>query len=112
MKYPRSSGKPKRRKLLVVRRIVGSSMEPTFRAGQLVLASGFAKPRDGDVVIFQHDGLEKIKRLQHTTNGTIYVVGDNAAGSTDSRAFGALPETVIIATVVWPRRRTMKPTTK
>ena len=87
-------------------------MEPTIRVGQIVLASDLMKPREGDVVILHHDGLEKIKRLQRIDNGSVYVVGDNEAASTDSRAFGALPETVIIATVVWPRRRTMKPTAK
>ena len=83
-------------------------MEPTFKAGQIVLASGLAKPREGDVVIVQHDGLEKIKRLRRIDNGIVYVVGDNAAASTDSRTFGSLPKAAIIATVLWPRRRTMK----
>lgn len=97
-----------RRKLLIIRRVVGSSMEPTLKDGRIVLASGILKLRERDVVVLEHSGLEKIKRISSIEGGLVFVAGDNPAKSTDSRQFGPLQSKVIIGTVIWPRRRTMK----
>jgi len=78
-------------------------MEPTLRAGQLVMAR---RPRDvkvGDVVIIRHDGLEKIKRVRSLRDSQIYVLGDQPAYSTDSRHFGWLAEDSVIGRVWWPK---------
>jgi type IV secretory pathway protease TraF len=78
-------------------------MEPTFKAGKIVIASSLWAPREHNVVVLRHGGLEKIKRIRQLKDGKIFVVGDNVAVSTDSRSFGWLPATDIVATVVWPR---------
>ena len=83
-------------------------MEPTFKAGTIIIASGLRTPQEQDTVVINHDGLEKIKRLEKLESGKVFVVGDNAAASTDSRQFGWLDEAAIIAKVIWPRRRTIK----
>jgi type IV secretory pathway protease TraF len=49
-----------------------------------------------------HDGLEKIKRIEKQQGDLIYLLGDNAGASTDSRDFGWVQAKFIIAKVVWP----------
>lgn len=98
------SGKPKKPSLLLVRRVVGLSMQPTLRPGQIIVATSLKRPMPGDVVVFEHQGFEKIKRLEKINGSEMFVAGDNPAQSTDSRQFGVLPITVVRAVVVWPRR--------
>lgn len=80
-------------------------MTPTLRAGQIVIATGwFSYVRPGDVIIISHHGIEKIKRVSDVDSQKgVYVLGDNAAGSTDSRTFGWLDPSEIIGRVIWPR---------
>jgi len=87
----------------LVRRVAGDSMAPTLAAGQLVVAVGPATPCVGQVVILLHDGLEKIKRVQQVRPGQIFVVGDHAAHSTDSRTFGWVDIAQVRGRVIWPR---------
>lgn len=78
-------------------------MAPTLRAGQLVIGRQTRELRPGDVVIVSHDGLEKIKRIEKQQGDLIYLLGDNAPTSTDSRDFGWLPAKCIVAKIVWPK---------
>lgn len=90
--------------MLLVRRVVGRSMVPTLRPGQIVIASKLIpRLRTGCVVIIQHNGLEKIKRVVKVRDDQFFVQGDNFVDSTDSRHFGWLPKNYAIARVVWPR---------
>jgi nickel-type superoxide dismutase maturation protease len=89
--------------LIYLRRVVGMSMWPTLRPDQLVIAWRWGVLRPGALVIIRHGGLEKIKRLQQLTATTIFVLGDNPDVSTDSRNFGWLPRSAVVAKVVWPR---------
>jgi signal peptidase I len=73
-------------------RIEGNSMEPTYRSGDYVLVcqAGFS-PKKGDVVVLQRPGARKlIKRVDRIGPEGIFVIGDNASMSTDSREFGAI----------------------
>ncbi len=109
MKLPKFSGLPRRlRHTIVVRRVSGASMVPTLRPQQIVVATALNRQYGvGDIVIFRHDGLDKIKRISDLrTLGPIYeiyVIGDNYEASTDSRQFGWLLGTTILGRVVWPR---------
>lgn len=90
--------------ILFIRKIVGDSMQPKFRPDAVVWASGFFRRlHAGDVVILEHDGLEKIKRVEAVQDGELFVLGDNADASTDSRSFGWLPLNSVRAKVIWPR---------
>lgn len=104
MKSLKSSGKPRRPEVFVIRRVAGDSMLPLLRPGRIVIGRSWFKTLGaGDVVIVQHDGLEKIKRIQRIRDGQLFLVGDNQAQSRDSRSFGWLPISVVRAKVVWPR---------
>lgn len=78
-------------------------MVPTLHAGQLVIGRRTNDLRPGDVVIVSHDGLEKIKRIERQQGDLIYLLGDNANASTDSRNFGWVQGKTIVAKVVWPK---------
>lgn len=69
-----------------------------------MVASGWFKDlRPHDVIIIAHDGIEKIKRVEHVRAQEVYVLGDNAVASTDSRDFGWLPTESVRGKVLWPR---------
>ncbi len=79
-------------------------MVPTLRPGQIVLA--YASPKKvkpGSVIILEHQGLEKIKRVEKLEAGKLFVVGDNLSQSTDSRQFGWLDARQIRGRIIWPR---------
>jgi hypothetical protein len=57
----------------------------------------------GDVIIFNHDGKEKIKRIDDVIDDKVYVLGDFEDESTDSRHFGWIPITDVQARVIHPK---------
>lgn len=85
-----------RRRLL---RIVGSSMAPGLRSGDLAWWEPFRAPSlappVGSVVLARHPyrrDLRMVKRVARVdADGGIYLLGDSPDESTDSRHFGALP---------------------
>lgn len=79
-------------------------MLPLCKPGHILLAvRDEREPKEGDVVLIHHGGLEKVKRLTYMKEGRVYVEGDNQTRSTDSRSFGWLHQSAITARVVWPR---------
>lgn len=91
--------------MLLLRRVVGDSMLPALAADKLVVALRSHRYRPGDVVILNHNNLEKIKRIAKVSDGQVFVLGDNPSHSTDSRSFGWLPLSAIMAKVIWPKTR-------
>lgn len=91
------------KKKFIVRQVQGDSMLPALHDGQLVVGRQTHELRPGDVVIVSHDGLEKIKRIERQQGNLLYLLGDNAGASTDSRDFGWVQAQAIVAKVVWPR---------
>lgn len=76
---------------LMLRRIVGESMAPTLMHGRLVLCwRWFVRLKPRDVVVIEHEGMEKIKRILYIRDGKLFAAGDNPAKSKDSRHFGWL----------------------
>ena len=97
--------------MLSIRRVVGDSMLPTLRPGTVVIALRWRRVRQGDVVIIRHEGIDKIKRVHKLRPGSVYVLGDNAAASTDSRHHGWLPNNAVVGIVLLPRLRNSYTTT-
>ncbi|MBC7581933.1 S26 family signal peptidase [Aeromicrobium sp.] len=110
MRSRKYSGPRRNRRLapapVVLRRVNGNSMLPTLADGQLVVARQTRDLTVGDVVIVTHDGLEKIKRIEHHEGDLVYLLGDNPSESTDSRTLGWLPAKTISAKVIWPKLTT------
>lgn len=89
---------------ILVRRVVGHSMVPILPPKTLVFGwRYFGRIKPGQVVVVEHEGLEKIKRIDQVEKGRVYVLGDHPETSTDSRHFGWLPQDMVKAVVVWPR---------
>jgi hypothetical protein len=84
-------------------------MAPTLRDGDAVLARrGGRAPRPGDVVLArfrQRPELLVIKRAVRPEAGGWWVQGDNAAGTDDSRRYGAADVVARVVLQWWPRLR-------
>lgn len=89
---------------VVIRRVMGHSMVPILPPRTLVFGwRYFWRVKPGQVVVIEHDGIEKIKRIDQIEAEKIYVLGEHPEESTDSRHFGWLPQDTIKAVIVWPR---------
>ena len=99
--------------------VVGSSMEPTLRGGDRVLVDLWTyrqrPPRRGEVVVVRPDPASSalVKRVTRIVPGppghdaSLWLVGDNARDSLDSRQLGAIERDRIVGRVVlrlWPPR--------
>lgn len=92
--------------LFIVRRVAGRSMLPVLRPGTIVVAvpaPGNVQP--GQVVIFRHDGREKIKRIIRIEENSLWLEGDNPDESTDSRQFGIVKTRMVRGRVIFPATR-------
>lgn len=87
--------------------IKGTSMFPTLKAGEVVLASPlpylFIKPNVNDIVVCLNpqDKHVIIKRIQAIKEKRFFVVGDNYKESTDSRSFGYIARKDIIGKIIY-----------
>jgi hypothetical protein len=86
-------------------------MEPTLRAGDLLLVRWGARPRVGRLALVALPGGRplSVKRLTRREPEGWWVERDNPAAGVDSWAVGALPEEAVLAVVLarlprWPRR--------
>ena len=93
----------RRRRRFTVR---GRSMWPVLQDGDGILAAPLRRgePTPGDIVVFKRpdrDDLWLIKRVEAVLDdGSLVVVGENPAWSTDSRAFGPVPRDRVYGRVV------------
>ena len=78
-------------------------MLPTLKDGDVVLLDHKAKPAAGDIVLANHPFKKSVKILKRVSGfdakGDLILTGDNAAESTDSRSFGAVPLKYLIGKV-------------
>ena len=88
---------------IIVRKISGHSMMPVLPPGTYIWgAKYFRNLHAGDTVIFVHENREKVKRIHDIKGKEIYVLGDHPEASKDSRHFGWLPISSVLAKVIWP----------
>jgi nickel-type superoxide dismutase maturation protease len=90
--------------------VTGPSMAPALHHGDqlLVWLRRPRAPHQGALVLVRlPDGPVAVKRLTRVEpDGRVWVEGDNALASTDSRAWGALPPEAVVGRVLlrlWPR---------
>ncbi|MGH3767710.1 MAG: S26 family signal peptidase [Pseudonocardiaceae bacterium] len=103
MRGNRLVGWPWRRAL-----VRGPSMSPTLVDGDLVLISLRARPRPGAVVLVRWErrpGQLSVKRAVGRHGDGWWVLGDNPAGSTDSRHLGAAKPIGVVLARLWPAPR-------
>lgn len=70
-------------------------MEPTLTEGRLVWVNHWAyffqKPKIGDVVVFDWQGKNFVKRITEKDNNGYFLSGDKKEDSLDSRKLGLIP---------------------
>jgi len=96
-------------RLAVVR---GPSMSPTLSDGDVLLVSRRARPRPGAVVLVrwaQQPGRLSVKRAVGRHGEGWWVLGDNPAGSTDSRQLGTAYPTAVALTRLYPKPHWLPP---
>jgi signal peptidase I len=80
-------------------RIIGPSMEPTLRNGQIWCASR-GRVRPGQLIVFMEPGrpsLLTVKRAASRNPDGWWVAGDNQDMSRDSRDYGPILDSEILA---------------
>lgn len=80
-------------------------MSPTLTKGRVAVFRRKKSYKHGEIVLIYHAGLEKIKRIAKISGDNVYLIGDNAAHSTDSRHFGAVPKNSIRGAAILLRKR-------
>jgi phage repressor protein C with HTH and peptisase S24 domain len=62
----------------------------------------FNRLKVGQIVIFVHDGKERIKRIDKIKDDKLFLISDNASAGKDSRHFGWIALGQVKARVIWP----------
>jgi nickel-type superoxide dismutase maturation protease len=85
--------------------VAGRSMAPALRPGDRLVVARRRAVRPGDVVAAtdpRGSGQPIVKRVAGVAaDGSVWLLGDNADASTDSRVFGAVPPDLVWGRVVW-----------
>jgi type IV secretory pathway protease TraF len=78
-------------------------MLPTLPPGTNVVGlRWFRTLKPGQVIVFKRNGRELIKRIDKTDARRLFVLGDYAQASTDSRDYGPIDEDTVLGVVIWP----------
>lgn len=72
-------------------RVRGESMLPTYQDGNVLIGLRWFTPKIGQVVVAKTADRHVIKRIKRMSPGQVWLEGDNAAASTDSRKHGLYP---------------------
>lgn len=87
-------------------------MAPALREGDVVLVRWGAPPRAGAVVVASFPdapGVLVVKRVDRLDRDGVWLVGDNAGASDDSRGRGAVPLDAVRGRVLFRWRRADQP---
>ncbi len=74
--------------------VSGPSMRPTLEPGDRLLVVRTARPLRGELAVVadpRDPARSLVKRVAESRPGSVTLVGDNPASSTDSREFGPVP---------------------
>ncbi|MBW7998414.1 MAG: helix-turn-helix transcriptional regulator [Candidatus Glassbacteria bacterium] len=91
---------------LVMVKVRGESMHPTFYPGDEVLVDMSAPvPIDDGIYAIRQDHTLKIKRIQHFQGGRIKIISDNPAYESILLALDEAVDFALIGRVIWGARR-------
>lgn len=76
-------------------------MRPVLSSGQMIVCWTSQIVHKGDVVVARQDQREIVKRVQNVQRNVVWLVGDNAPHSTDSRDFGWIDKSAILGVMVF-----------
>ncbi len=79
----------------------GPSMIPALAPGEQVLARRAVRIRTGAVVVVRRPHGYDVKRIARVSGDEVWVEGDNREVSTDSRTYGAVRTSDVVAEVRW-----------
>lgn len=94
---------PRKKRRLGTVAVAGDSMAPTFLAGDWLLVMWGGSFRDGQAVLVEREnqpGVFLVKRVHGLDDGRYWVEGDNKEESTDSRHWGSIEGSEIVASVL------------
>jgi phage repressor protein C with HTH and peptisase S24 domain len=74
-------------------------MQPTYAPGDVLVGLRWFRARPGQVVVARHER-PLIKRVKSVSGRSIWLEGDNAAASTDSRQFGPVARRQLEAKII------------
>jgi nickel-type superoxide dismutase maturation protease len=93
--------------MLKLIKITGDSLTPEYNPGDYVITTALSfvlrALRSGDTVVFKHPVYgTMVKQVQSidSKTGELFVIGTHPQ-STDSRSFGAIPQSWLIGKVLW-----------
>lgn len=87
-------------------RVSGDSMEPTLRAGDVILIDHrMQRPDREGIYIIRMDGMLLVKRVQALPGGVLQITSDNPAFSPWQLRQAEMEGVAIIGRVVWAGRR-------
>ena len=81
--------------------VEGLSMVPAYAPGDRVVVKYDASYEIGDVVLVDFKNRIDIKRVKSISGDQVFIEGDNTAVSVDSRQYGPVKKTRIIAKVIY-----------
>lgn len=76
-------------------------MVPAYAPGERVIVKYGASYEVGDVVLVDFKDRIDIKRVKQISGDQVFIEGDNTAVSVDSRQYGAVKNTRVIAKVIY-----------
>lgn len=90
--------------MLYIRRVVGQSMLPTLRPGQICLFVKSHRFKDGDIVLAHADGRPVVKRA-HKKGPHWQLRGDNYQATNVYVVSPQARENKLVGRLMWPRRQ-------